>query len=286
MEPIEILDFNTIRNSFNLAGVIPVAGYQNEYENFWPDYLHPINKGYYPLHKSVLECAYAGCDTIWVVCNYDHINIVKELIGESVIDPATFQQFYINKSGRKMHRRKIIPIMYIGMDMKYLLNCTTPFSALYGAYMIKKISHKLSKWIKPDRYFFSFLNQHYNIKDLYDIRSHIKNENPFFVSHNSKTILDDIPSAFTIDNKDLYNILKWSKIKNNFSYQQVFGKINSENSYIWEPKYCFDIKTWDGLREYMGSPLTKNDKVINSIFIPFKFRKLYNRERKEKNGNV
>jgi len=283
MEPIEILEINKVKKSFNLAGIIPIAGYVNEYDTIWPDYLNPLNKGYYPFHKSVMECAFAGCDTIWIVCNHDYMNIIKKFIGHSVIDPVTYDRVYITKSGKKVYKRKTIPIMYVAMDNKYLLSCTIPFSALYGAYSVKKLSNKISKWLKPDRYFISFMNQQYSVNKLFEIREQIKNEKPFFVSHNGKTVLDDCPSAFTIDNDDLFNILKWSKIKNNSSLQQVFGKIKTEDSYLFEPEYCFDTKTWEGFREYMGSPHTEKHKTINSIFTDFKFKPLY----KEKSrGNV
>lgn len=276
MEPIESPPQTSKKAFFNLAGIIPLAGYENEYGTIWPDYLNPIAVNYYPFHKSVMECAFAGCDTIWIVGNYDYIGIVKKLLGEHVIDPAMYECWYINKSGKKVYKRKIIPIMYIGMDLKYLTNCTIPFSTLYGAYMVKKVSNRISKWTKPDKYFCSFINQQYNINALYDLRKQIKSNDPFFVCHNDKTVLDGQPSAFTLDNDDLFNIIKWSKIKNNSSFSDIFAKMDIENSYLWKPDYCFDTKTWDGLREYMASPLTVKHKLIPSLFTKtVRFNKLY-----------
>lgn len=283
MEPIEILDV-PLHKYPNLAGIIPIAGYQNEYNTILPDYLHPLAVDYYPIHKSVMECAFAGCDTIWVVCNYDYMRMVKNFIGDSIIDPITYERFYFNKHGKKIYKRKRIPIMYIAMDMKYLKYCSIPFSILYGAYMVKRVSNKISKWAKPDKYFVSFMNQQYDINGLYDVRKHLISSKPFFVSHNGKTVLDNETSAFTFDYKDLYQILKWSKIKNNISLQDAFQKMKTEDSYVWEPKYCFNTKTWEGLREYMGSPYTEKHKVIPSIFTDFKFKPLYYRG--QKNGNV
>ena len=276
MEPIESPPQTSKKAFFNLAGIIPLAGYENEYGTIWPDYLNPIAVNYYPFHKSVMECAFAGCDTIWIVGNYDYIGIVKKLLGEHVIDPAMYECWYINKSGKKVYKRKIIPIMYIGMDLKYLTNCTIPFSTLYGAYMVKKVSNRISKWTKPDKYFCSFINQQYNINALYDLRKQIKSNDPFFVCHNDKTVLDGQPSAFTLDNDDLFNIIKWSKIKNNSSFSDIFAKMDIENSYLWKPDYCFDTKTWDGFREYMASPLTVKHKLIPSLFTKtVRFNKLY-----------
>ena len=88
--------------------------------------------------------------------------------------------------------------------------------------------------------------------------------------------MDGQPSAFTLDNDDLFNIIKWSKIKNNSSFSDIFAKMDIENSYLWKPDYCFDTKTWDGLREYMASPLTVKHKLIPSLFTKtVRFNKLY-----------
>lgn len=282
MEPIESVETYTNKKvGFNLAGIIPLAGYENEYETILPDYLNPLAPGYYPVHKSVMECAFAGCDTIWIVCNSDYMSLVKKYVGHSVTDPATYEKSYYTKSGKTILKRKTIPIMYISMHHKYLTNCNIPFSAVYGAYMVKKTTNRLSKWIKADRYFVSFVNQQYDINNLYGVRNHIRNYKPFLVSHNTKTVVDGVTSAFTFDNNDLYDILKWSKIKNNPSIADVFSKINIEDNFTWNPQYSFDTKTWQGLREYLGSPLTENHKVINSLFTKFNFKPLYKRKKDE-----
>lgn len=284
MEPFNSVEtYQNKRYGFNLAGIIPIAGYQNEYGTVWPDFLNPLAPNYYSLHKSAMECAFAGCDTIWVICNNDFTPMVKKIIGETVMDPSSYERWHYTKSGRKIYKLKTIPVMYVSMPIKYLQNCTIPFSIIYGAHAVKKVSSKLSKWANADRYFVSFINNQYNFNGLYPLRQKIRNYNPFLVSHKSKTIVDGVASAFTFDNKDLDAILKWSKIKNNHSLQDVFSKINIENNYTWEPEFSIDTKTWDGYREYLGSDFTKDFRAFNSIFNSFKFKPLYKEKR---NGNV
>jgi hypothetical protein len=275
MEPTNDIDFPSPTGPYNVAGIIPLAGYENQYGTIWPDYINPIGQGFFPIHKSVMECAFAGCDTIWVVCNGDFTPLVKKYIGESVVDPISYQDYYITKSGARRYKRKTIPIMYMSMHNKHLANCNVPFSALYGAHMIKKIANRMSKWNKPDKYFVSFTNHIYNMDALYPVRKNIKSPNPFFVSHNTKTVLDGVYSSFTFDNDDLNVILRFNKLKRNHPIQEVFSGMDTQDSFICEPKYSFDIKTWAGLREYLGSPDTENHKVMNSIFSDFKFKPLY-----------
>ena len=54
-------------NNFHLAGIIPVAGQPLEFNMPWHDSLMPIAPDYLALERSVVECAYAGCETIWIV---------------------------------------------------------------------------------------------------------------------------------------------------------------------------------------------------------------------------
>ena len=43
----------------NVAGVIPLAGWNNSFDFPWPDYLQPIRQGMLAVERSVYECAYA-----------------------------------------------------------------------------------------------------------------------------------------------------------------------------------------------------------------------------------
>ncbi len=65
--------------------------------------------------------------------------------------------------------------------------------------------------------------------------------------------------------------------------QRSFFYLQGEDNYTWEPKYCYDTKTWQGLREYMGSLDTQHHKAIETIFQDFKFKKIY---KEKKRGNV
>ena len=59
------------QQAFHLAGVVPVAGPTLDFGFPWHDSMQPIAKNYLAVERAVVECAYAGCETIWVVCNDD-----------------------------------------------------------------------------------------------------------------------------------------------------------------------------------------------------------------------
>ena len=60
----------TSEANFHLAGIIPVAGRRLDYDLPFPDVLLPISRDYTLLESAVVECAYAGCDTIWIICSF------------------------------------------------------------------------------------------------------------------------------------------------------------------------------------------------------------------------
>ena len=55
--------------SFHLAGVIPVAGQKLDFNLPWHDCMQPLAPGYLAIHHAIMQCAWAGCETIWIVCH-------------------------------------------------------------------------------------------------------------------------------------------------------------------------------------------------------------------------
>ncbi len=75
-------------SSFHLAGIIPVAGKDQNFDLPWHESMMPLAKDYLAIERSVLECAYAGCETIWIVCNDDMQPLIRHRIGDYVYDPV------------------------------------------------------------------------------------------------------------------------------------------------------------------------------------------------------
>ena len=56
----------------NLVGIIPVAGHESfDFDQPWPDCMMPIAPNYNLIEAAVVECAWAGCKSIWIVVNGD-----------------------------------------------------------------------------------------------------------------------------------------------------------------------------------------------------------------------
>ena len=104
----------TSKANFHLAGIIPVAGGHTSLKFPFPDVMLPIANDYTLLDAAVVECAYAGCDTIWIVCNDDTAPLLRYRIGDYIQDPS---YYYFNTSVNKDQRRRI-PIFWVPQHPK------------------------------------------------------------------------------------------------------------------------------------------------------------------------
>ena len=78
----------TNKGSFHLAGIVPVSGEALDFKMPWHDSMMPIGPDYTMVERAILECAWAGCETIWVVCYPDIMPLLKHKIGNFVYEPV------------------------------------------------------------------------------------------------------------------------------------------------------------------------------------------------------
>lgn len=134
-------------NAYHLAGIVPVAGLSLDFKFDWHDSMMPVAPDYLAVERAVYECAWAGCETIWIVCNDDIGPLIKYRIGEWVQDPVWV--------GRRLdpypsQTRKPIPIFYVPVRAKDIgkRDCLA-WSVLHGAASAFETSARLSKWVIP-----------------------------------------------------------------------------------------------------------------------------------------
>mgnify|MGYP001419692488 CR=1 FL=1 len=185
----------------HLAGIIPVANLKTDLQTVFPEVLLPLAPDFTAIQKSVYECALVGCQTIWVVANNDLAPIVRKSVGEWVYDPV-----YYNRTMTQFYRevRKEIPIYYVPIHPKDRdrRDCYA-WSILYGAYSAWSVAYKISKWVRPEKYYVSFPLSAYKLDFLRRERLSIANkEKNFFLSYEDKTIKDNLPLAFTFTGDD------------------------------------------------------------------------------------
>jgi len=185
--------------SFHLAGIIPIADQPLDFNFPWHDSLIPIASNFLAVEGAVLECATAGCETIWIVCHRDMQPLIRHRIGEWVEDPVLMGRM----SRFPSESRKQIPIYYIPIHPKDRdkRDCLG-WSALYGALSAYYMTKKISKWVIPDRYYISFPYGIFDFKILKKNRKNISNKNNFYLSHGGETIKDGHYLSFTFSGED------------------------------------------------------------------------------------
>lgn len=261
--------------SRHFVGIVPCTGFKTEYKMPWPDIMVQINEQYMAVTRSILECACAGCDSIWVVMYDKFITLIKHAIGESVRDP-----FLINlpfKNYPEMHERDI-PIYYVPLNLNHQQKRdTVSFSIMRGAQASYFLSKYLSKWILPWNYFVSFPFGLTNPYFLMKNRALLRNKNVVY-TFNGKSILTNDYLPFTFNRKDYPQFsqkywrtqtLKWKlddegylvelpkeeqyyskKIKLN----ETFSYIKDRENFVKETQYWYDISSWSQLMDWYRSP--------------------------------
>ena len=186
--------------NFHLAGIIPVAGHKIDFGMEWDESLAPISPNYTLIENAVYECAWAGCDTIWIVVNDDMAPLLRYRLGERVQDPI-----YVNNDFAKMPRnyQKHIPIFYTPVHPKDRdkRDCLA-WSVLHGAVTCLKVSDFLSKWVKPDKYYVSFLSRYFTSRPSESIAVQIRSKTNFYVTKNGLSVEDNLYASFTFGKEE------------------------------------------------------------------------------------
>lgn len=209
--------------SFHLAGIVPVHAQELSFDVPWHPCLMPIDDGYNLAQRSIVECAYAGCETIWLVCNNDIAPLVRLQIGDYVQDPL---YFYRGKSPKPTDEQKKIPIFYVPMHPNDRnRRDSLGWAALYGAYTSYLVSKQLSKWVIPNKYYVSFPYGVYDPKIPYQYRKRISSRDKFVLSHKGMTVQQDKYLSFTFDAHDFIECRKHVRSKGTLLYD---GKLNEK----------------------------------------------------------
>jgi len=261
----------------HLVGVIPVAGFEGDFGFPWHDCLQPIAQNYLAIERSVVECAYAGADTIWIVCNDDMQPLIRHRIGEYVQDPVwLYRPFDRNE----FENQKPIPIFYVPIHPKYRdkIDCYG-WSVMQGALMAWWVAHRISKWAVPKKYYVSYPYGVYDPKLLRPHRRDISGKDLFYLSCEGKTFKDGEYLGFSFREEDYKTILKTMKSgtgmfdpatyvynenydrlpleernsARNFSLDKVYESVTMGGAKEVELPWYYRIDSWDNLTNFLGS---------------------------------
>lgn len=270
---------NHKQTSFHTAGIVPVSGAEDEFGLDWSGTLMPLSPSYTAIEAAVTECAYIGCETVWVVCNDDIAPLLKDRLGDYVrnveaVERGAFATFpseaYID-----------IPIYYVPIHPRDRdkIDCYA-WSILHGANVAYWMCRRLSRWLLPDVYYVSFPYGIYDLDAVRTARKQVKPGVPFYFSHKGSTVCDGSLLGFAFgagewrrardviksNSKTHYApqegeslpIRKLPKEERNqsrdYDLKDVFRGADISGAIINELEWFYDLTTWDGYCKLISSP--------------------------------
>ena len=270
----------------NVAGIIPLAGSRRVFDFPWPDYLQPLREGFLAVERSVYECAYAGCDSIWIVCNDDVAPLLKKRLGDYVMNPRYFQEKDFVK--RRDYHEKWTPIFYTPVSQKDRdRRDSLAWSIIHGSLTSFVISNKMSQWCRPTKYFVSFPQGIYHPALVIKYKDAIRGPKSFFLSTGGETVRNKRYVGFTFFPDD------WPKFKHNakslctggdkqlpiqerwsskdISLDKMFDLDIIIMDKVVEVEEYYDLDSWENLRDYYKSDM-KIPRPSKQFMKPYFFK--------------
>jgi len=268
--------------AFHLAGIVPVAGQQLDFNFPWHDSLQPIARDYLAVERAVIDCLYAGCKTIWVICNDDMQPLIRHRLGDWGVDPLSIYRATFSKFPSNYHRR--VPIQYVPIhpNDRDKRDCLA-WSVIHGAFIADWVSRSLSRWITPAKFFVSWPYGVNHTMDIEKRRKIVNSKGRAVFKYKGKTVCDGeyLPFTFTLEEmKKFKNIIRKKgtgkyeidedAVTNNpwhlklrpieerfsarfFNLEDVFYFEDLKEEELFEMDWYYNISSWDGLCEYLGS---------------------------------
>ena len=269
----------------HVAGIIPVAGLKSDFYLPWHPSLMPIAPNYLAVERAVAECAYAGCSTIWIVCDDSVTPLIRHQVGEKIQDPVyDYRHFEHNKNDVK----RPIRIYYIPIAIRDInKRDNLAWSAIYGAKSANNIIKKISKWLTPDKFYIAWPYGYYRPSIVREWRKEIL-EKDFSLQYEDRTVKDNLYLAFTLRMEQINKLLAEVKEKStglwrdpekrkerlpledrysyrNFDLKKVFEDLVFKQYNMKKIECYSDIDCWEKYCLFLG----QKNKITKPKFLKY-----------------
>ena len=269
----------------HLAGIIPVSGVKTDFNMPWHESLMPIGPNYLAVERSVLECAYAGCNTIWIVCNDDVTPLIRYQVGEMIQDPVyNYRHFeHSKKEFKRPIRIYYVPIKIRDINKRDNL----AWSAIHGAKIANKILRKISLHLAPDKFWISWPYGYYKPSMTRDLRKKIASSN-LALSYKDKTVKDGYYLGLALTIEQINQFIKESKTRStgywrdpetrtepypleerfsykNFDLSEVFQTLDLKDYNKIEAEEYYSLDSWENYCSFLSNNKDlSRSKLLNS----------------------
>ena len=233
--------------SKHVAGIIPVYGIKTNLNLFFPNAVLPIGNSFYSIQRSIVECSYAGCDTIWIVCSDADAPLIKSICGDFVLNMSDYEHSKYSKFPKS--NRRTIPLIYMPISYKHTNKKGLGVSVVDGVNGCFHTSSKISKWMTPSKYYISSPYGVYDPK-ISKIRTHIMNSDSLFLEYNGRTALDGEHIGFCLGVEQIKHIsylFKRMDVKSHFSLDKILN-----NDIVLKDMSTVGINHYSNISEWEG----------------------------------
>jgi hypothetical protein len=247
-------------SSKHIAGIVPVSKVNTDINLVLHPSMLPLQNDFYAIQRSIAECSYMGCKTIWVVCDESVAPLIKKVCGDFVLSLTQHERAKFANFSSELKRH--VPIFYVPLSYKHMNKKGIGVSVMDGVYASYTISDKISKWIAPYRYYVSNPYGVYYPKNV-ELRQLVKDNESVFMTHKGQGVLqgENLGFSFSVRQfKHCSYLFKRMDVKSDYTLDKVFGDaIMNENSETYEVDYYHNISTWNGYQQYMSDPIRMNN---------------------------
>ena len=242
--------------SRHIAGIIPVSKVNSDIDLVLHPSMLPIANNFYAIQRSIVECSYMGCKTIWVVCDESVAPLLKKVCGDFVLNLAQHERAKFTNFPQD--NRTSVPIFYVPISYKNMNKEGIGAAVIDGVNACFTVSDKMSKWLVPYRYYVSMPYGIYNPRIL-ETKSLVRQNESFFYTHKGQSAQTGCHMGFSFSVRQFKHcsyLFKRIDVKSNYTLDLVFGDgIMNENSCSIELEDYKDISSWDGYREMLSDPI-------------------------------
>jgi len=250
-----------------MVGIVPLVAAPMDFKMDWHDSLMPIAPNYYAIERAVLECAYAGSRTIWIVANDDTTPLIRHRLGDFIQDPVWLKR----KTRFPSNKRTLIPIYYVPCppehsNKEYCISWTI----MRGASVACNVGDSISKWLKPANFYVSFPHSVYPPDFVRPHRLDLAKQDNFFLTYQGKSVGTGDMLGFTFNREQFQEIREtFRKTENSLLLGQELDnekeyfrdKFSLDNTFKCvilyregeEIPWYYQIDSWDSYCKFLSS---------------------------------
>ena len=269
----------------HLAGVIPVAGLKSDFDMPWDSSLMPLGPNYLAVERAVVECAYAGCNTIWIVCDETTTPLIRYQVGEMIQDPVyNYRHFEYNKQDFK----RPIRIYYVPINIRDInKRDNLAWSAIHGAKVADKTLRSLSAHLAPDMFWIAWPYGFYHPSVTREARKHLNSG--AMISYEGHTLKDNMYLGMTLTTSQVEQLILESKTRStglwkdpetrkekyspeerfsyrNFNLKEVFKTIDCSSYKRVEITSYYNLDNWSDYCSFLSQNSSiARPKILNSV---------------------